>query len=117
MTNMTNPNEIMQSKPTREVDAFRAIARVATAAGLAAALVLAPLTLSGCGEEEEAPVAVAPPPPPPPPPPPAPTVTPIAQLMKELGISDKIRLPEDKAPGTDPERVAVLKFFDGFAKS
>ena len=117
MTNMTNPNEIMQSKRTPEGDAFRAIARVATAAGLAAALVLAPLTLSGCGEEEEAPVAVAPPPPPPPPPPPAPTVTPIAQLMKELGISDKIRLPEDKAPKTDPERVAVLKFFDGFAKS
>ena len=93
MTNMTNPNETMQSKRTPEGDAFRAIARAATAAGLAAALVLAPLTLSGCGEEEEAPVAVAPPPPPPPPPPAAPTVTPIAQLMKELGISDKIRLP------------------------
>jgi hypothetical protein len=36
--------------------------------------------------------------------------------MKELGISPKIRLPEEKAPPTDPERVAVLKFFDGFAK-
>ncbi len=85
MTNMTNPNEIMQSKPTREVHAFRAIARVATATGLAASLLLAPLTLSGCGEEEAAPVAVAPPPPPPPPPPPAPTVTPIAPAHEGTG--------------------------------
>jgi hypothetical protein len=37
--------------------------------------------------------------------------------MKELGISDKIRMAEDAAPDTDPERVAVLKFFDAFAKS
>jgi len=111
---MTNPNETMQ--PSRPLDAFCVVARTAAMAGLAAALLVAPLT--GCGEEEQAPVAVAPPaPPPPPPPPPAPTVTPIAQLMKELGISDKIRLPEDKAPATDPERVAVLKFFDGFAKA
>jgi hypothetical protein len=36
--------------------------------------------------------------------------------MKELGISPKIRLPEDKAPGSDVQRVAVLKFFDCFAK-
>jgi hypothetical protein len=110
---MTNPNETMQ--PSRPRDAFRVVARTAALAGLAAALLVAPMT--GCGQEEEAPVAVAPPPPPPPPPPPAPTVTPIAQLMKELGISDKIRLPEEKAPATDPERVAVLKFFDGFAKA
>ncbi len=110
---MTNPNETMQ--PSRPRDAFRLVARTAALAGLAAALLVAPMT--GCGQEEEAPVAVAPPPPPPPPPPPAPTVTPIAQLMKELGISDKIRLPEEKAPATDPERVAVLKFFDGFAKA
>jgi hypothetical protein len=36
--------------------------------------------------------------------------------MKELGISPKIRMAEDKAPATEHERVAVLKFFDGFAK-
>ncbi|MFM8640204.1 MAG: hypothetical protein ACKOEL_06170 [Planctomycetota bacterium] len=111
---MTNRNETMQPRP--DADALRALARTAGIVGIAASLLVAPL--AGCGgEEEEAPVVAAPPPPPPPPPPPAPTVTPIAQLMKELGISDKIRLPEEKAPATDPERVAVLKFFDGFAKS
>lgn len=111
---MTNRNETMQPRP--DADALRALARAAGIVGIAASLLVAPL--AGCGgEEEEAPVAAAPPPPPPPPPPPEPTVTPIAQLMKELGISDKIRMPEEKAPATDPERVAVLKFFDGFAKS
>lgn len=110
---MTSRNETPQH--SRAPEALGAVARAAALAGTAAALLLAPLT--GCGQEEEAPVAVAPPPPPPPPPPPAPTVTPVAELMKELGISDKIRLPEDKAPGTDAERVAVLRFFDGFAKS
>ena len=57
---MTNPNETMQ--PSRPRDAFRVVARTAALAGLAAALLVAPMT--GCGQEEEAPVAVAPPPPP-----------------------------------------------------
>jgi hypothetical protein len=89
-------------------------------AGLVVALALSMATagaLTGCSEEPPPPPPKAPPPPPPPPPPEKPAVTPIAQLMKELGISNKIRLPEDKAPATEPERVAVLKFFDGFAKS
>ena len=55
---MTNPNETMQ--PSRPRDAFRVVARTAALAGLAAALLVAPMT--GCGQEEEAPVAVAPPP-------------------------------------------------------
>ena len=109
---MTNPNETM--RPNRPLDAFRAGARAAAMVGVAALLVAA--TLPGCGEEEPPPPPPAPVKAPPPPPPPAPTVTPVSQLMKELGISDKIRLPEDKAPATDPERVAVLKFFDAFAK-
>jgi hypothetical protein len=76
---------------------------------------LAASALTGCGEDPP-PQVVQEAPPPPPPPPPAPTVTPIAQLMKELGISGKIRLPEDRAPATEQDRVAVLKFFDAFAK-
>ncbi len=79
-------------------------------------LALSTVVLTGCSEEPPPP----PPPPPPvvePPPPPKPTVTPISQLMKELGISNKIRLAEEHAPATEPERVAVLKFFDAFAKS
>jgi hypothetical protein len=44
-------------------------------------------------------------------------VTPVAELMKEFGISPKVRLPEDKAPATNPERIALLKFFDCFAKA
>jgi len=91
------------------------IARGTALAALTACAFVAPL--SGCGEDPPPPVVQETAPPPPPPEPPAPSVTPIAQLMKELGISSKIRLPEDKAPATDPERVAVLKFFDGFAKS
>ena len=65
---MTNPNETMQT--SRPLDAFCVVARTAAMAGLAAALLVAPLT--GCSEEEQAPVAVAPPAPPPPPPPPPP---------------------------------------------
>ncbi|MDA1008479.1 MAG: hypothetical protein O2800_05690 [Planctomycetota bacterium] len=74
-------------------------------------------TLTGCGEDE------APPPPPPapvvelePPPPPPPSVTSIKDLMKRLGISEKVQLAEDDAPDTDVERIAVLLFFDSFAK-
>ena len=48
---MTNPNETMQ--PSRPRDAFRIVARTAALAGLAAALLVAPMT--GCGQEEEAP--------------------------------------------------------------
>lgn len=97
------------------LSAAHTVARTAATAA-AAALALTSLAITGCGEEPPPP----PPPPvkaPPPPPPPKPTVTPISQLMKELGISDKIRLPEDKAPTTEHERVAVLKFFDAFAKN
>ncbi len=82
----------------------------ATLAG--AALVVA----AGCGG--------SPPPPPPvavrekapPPPPPKPKVTPIAELMTQLGIDSRVSLPEDKAPPTDVQRKAVLSFFDAFAR-
>src|SRR5262245_50609001 len=75
----------------------------------------AALLVGGCSKEEEQ-VAVAPPPPPPPAPPPAPSVTPISELMTMLNIDPRVKLPEDKAPGTDADRKAVLVFFDAFAR-
>jgi hypothetical protein len=76
--------------------------------------ILAAAVLTGC----EPP---APPPPAPvvkvaPPPPPAPTVTPIKELMVQHDIDSRVNLPEDKAPATDEQRIAVLKFFDAFAR-
>jgi hypothetical protein len=71
--------------------------------------------MGGCAEEPE-PVAKAPRAPATPPPPPKPRVTPIAELMAQLKIDERIVLPEDKAPKTDPERIAVLEFFDAFAR-
>jgi hypothetical protein len=113
---MTNRNETKLPSPPSEARLLAARGAGLAAIALAAAVAVAPL--AGCGgEEEQAAVAPAPPPPPPPPPPEAPKVTPVAQLMKELGISPKIRMQEDQAPDTDPERVAVLRFFDAFAKS
>jgi hypothetical protein len=46
----------------------------------------------------------------------APPVTSVAQLMLDLGIDDRVSLPEDMAPMTTPERKAVLEFFDSFAR-
>ena len=76
-----------------------------------AILALAPTMLvGGCGEEEKpvvvkkaAPVVdntpkVAP-------------VTPVSELMKRYGIDQRISLRENDAPGTDVERIAILKFF------
>lgn len=84
--------------------------------GVAAVAATVAAAGGGCGGAEP-----PPPPPvtraePPPPPPPKPKVTPISQLMAELGIDERVRLPEDKAPATDAQRRAVLTFFDGFAR-
>jgi hypothetical protein len=43
-------------------------------------------------------------------------VTPIEDLMAQLGIDERVVLPESKAPPTDEERIAVLEFFDAFAR-
>jgi hypothetical protein len=89
--------------------------RLMGAVALTAGTVL--VALGGCGEEEPPPVAAAPPPrPAAPPPPPKPTVTPIADLMVQFRIDERIILPEDKAPDNDPDRIAVLQFFDAFAR-
>ncbi len=80
-------------------------------------LVATPLLFVACGED-------APPPPPPvvqappeePPPPPPPAVTSIAELMERYGIDPRVVLPEELAPSDDPERIAMLKFFDGVVR-
>jgi hypothetical protein len=84
--------------------------------GLTAASAL--LFGAGCGSEPEPqPVAQAPKrAPAPPPPPPAPTVTPIKDLMAQHGIDERVVLPEDRAPDSDEKRIAVLRFFDAFAR-
>jgi hypothetical protein len=85
--------------------------RAAIALGLIAA---ASPALSGCGEEPPPPPVVqAPAPPPPPPPPP---LTTIAELMERFGFDGRIRLREEQAPGSDPARIAVLRFFDAFLR-
>ena len=84
---------------------------VAACSGFGAAALL-----SGCAEE----------PPPPPPvvqreepkyePPPPPRVPTIAELMTQYDIDPRVNLPEERAPETEAQRVAVLKFFDSFAR-
>ncbi len=84
---------------------------------VAVASVIVCVALTSCGEDEAPPapiVRVAPPPPPPPPE--APTVKSIAELMAELNIDPKVNLPEDFAPDTTEKRVAVLLFWNAFAK-
>lgn len=82
------------------------------------ALVIVATALAGCGgdAEEKSAVTRTVRAPAPPPPPPAPTVTPVEQLMASLSIDERVVLPEGKAPDNDAERVAVLEFFDAFAR-
>ena len=82
------------------------------------ALTAVSLGLAACGSEEVAPppAPVAKKAPAPPPPPPAPTVTPIADLMARYDIDPRVNLSEDLAPDNDAGRIAVLRFFDGFAR-
>ena len=82
--------------------------------GAAAACAVAATGSIGCES--------SPPPPPvvtrvaPPPPPPKPTVTPIDQLMVQLGIDERVQLLEEDAPAKEDDRRAVLEFFDAFAR-
>lgn len=87
-----------------------------TAAALAFAA-FASISLVGCGEDEAPQVVQAPPPAPKPvEPPPPPKVASIKDLMAQLDIDTRVNLPEERAPETEAERVAVLKFFDAFAR-
>ena len=86
--------------------------RSAMLAGATMAALLV-VSLGGCSDPPPPPpppIAVAPPPPPPPP------LTPISELMARYNIAPRVSLPEDRAPGTDPQRIAVLQFFDAFVR-
>lgn len=75
--------------------------------------------LIGCSSEEPEAKAVARPAAAPTrsaPPPKAPTVTPVADLMARYSIDERILFPEDRAPDSTQDRVAVLEFFDAFAR-
>jgi len=75
------------------------------------------LLLFGCGgEPEPQPTARRAAAPAAPPAPPTPKVTPVEDLIARLSIDRRISLPEDKAPGNNPDRIAVLEFFDAFAR-
>jgi hypothetical protein len=73
------------------------------------------LCLVACSGEEEAPQAVRPNRPAPPPPAP-PKLATVEQLMARLGIDDRIMMAEEDAPDTEKARIAILEFFDGFAR-
>jgi len=106
MTDLPTPDRRTRFRPERGLG----LAIPATLAGGLVAL------LAGCGEEPPPPAPVVQAPPPDPGPPPPPPVTPISELMVQLGIDERVNLPEDKAPGTDAERIAVLKFCDAFVR-
>ncbi len=72
--------------------------------------------LVGCGEEPPAVVQAPPPPPPKAVAPEAPKLTSIKDLMAKYDIDQRVTLPEERAPDTDEARIAVLKFFDAFAR-
>jgi hypothetical protein len=40
----------------------------------------------------------------------------VSQIVAQLGIDERVRLPEEKAPTSDTARTAVLGFFDSFAR-
>ena len=85
------------------------------ATALAGASVFALPMLGGCSDPTPPPQVVQAPPPPPTPPP-APTATPVSELMSRLDIDRRVSMPEEFAPATDGERVAVLKFYDAFVR-
>ncbi|MCH2162038.1 MAG: hypothetical protein MK085_09220 [Phycisphaerales bacterium] len=75
--------------------------------------------LVGCEEDEPpAPVAKKAPPPPvtPPPPPPVDPTTSLSDLMTQYDIDPRVNLTENMAPDNDEERIAILLFFDAFAR-
>jgi hypothetical protein len=87
---------------------------IVTGSAAVASMMIA-TTLGGCAEDAP-PQVVVDDTPPPPPPPPRPSVHTIEHLMAELGIDRRIVLPENRAPGTNEARVAVLQFFDTMVK-
>lgn len=74
------------------------------------------IAMTGCGGEEEAAPVVRDTAPPPPPPPAKPKVTPVSDLMVQLGIDDRVMLDEAQAPDNTEDRIALLTFFDAVVR-
>ncbi len=112
---MTNP----RLKPAVETPGLPGGRSMARPIGIALGTASLCALLIGCSSEEPevqraarpaaAPVSA-------PPPPPAPTVTPVEELMAKYSIDERISLPENRAPDTTADRVAILEFFDAFAR-
>jgi hypothetical protein len=47
----------------------------------------------------------------------APTVVSVEELMNQYGIDSRVQLTEERAPDTTEQRIAVLRFFDAFARA
>lgn len=76
---------------------------------------IGPIGLTGCGSEEEQEV-VRDTAPPPPPENEKPKSASVEDLIGQYGIDPRVNLAEDDAPDDESERVALLEFFDGFAR-
>ncbi len=88
---------------------------ISVASVLAIALSGTLLSTLGCSEEPP-PVVIAPQAPPKVFEPEVAPVTSIADLMLKYDIDPRVNLAEKDAPAADPERIAVLKFYDSFAR-
>ena len=108
-----------QKHPKRRPDGRSSIRGAATIAIVGCSLAFSAF-LSGCGEDPPPPpppvVNSQPVAPPPPPPPPPPSYTPISELMVTYNIDNRVQLSEDTAPKNDDQRIALLLFYDAFAR-
>ncbi|MDG2423652.1 MAG: hypothetical protein P8M22_06725 [Phycisphaerales bacterium] len=92
---------------------FSLRARLSTGLLMSLLILCAGVLVTGCGEEKKPePVkketrAYTPPPV---------QARTIADLMTEYGIDDRVYMSEDKAPSSEKEKIALLKFFDAWVR-
>ncbi|MEE2908511.1 MAG: hypothetical protein VX527_11860 [Planctomycetota bacterium] len=94
---------------------FKHMASLSSSLLVASLVLAASVTLGGCGEEEKKPKKVERT---------KPKSTPklvqmrtIEELKAEYKIDDRVEMPEDKAPTSEKERIALLQFFDAWVRS